>query len=216
MTELTTIQHTYPNSEWVFGVCILLLSFGAFFWVQFNRGTRLMLKAVFAQRFTNQFFRETNNQGLSLFLLPFFTLVLALLITHPAWDNKAWQINNFAQVIGFISLFFIVKYFFIYGLSYLFKTFYLLEELTFMSFLFEKVSGLILYPLVVLAIYGPFDQLLLLKLSMFFLILLLLVKWARMFYLGFFKSSFSKINLFVYLCTLEIIPLVVIIKYVLF
>ena len=151
-----------------------------------------MLKAVFAQRFTNQFFRETNNQGLSLFLLPFFTIVLALLITHPAWDNKVWKINNFVTVIGFISLFFIVKYFFIYGLSYLFKTFYLLEELTFMSFLFEKVSGLILFPLVVLAIYGPFDQLLLLKLGLFFLILLLLAKWARMFYLGFFKSSFFK------------------------
>lgn len=216
MTELTTIQHTYPNSEWVFGICILLLSFIAFFWVQFNRGTRLMLKAVFAQRYTNQFFRETNNQGLSLFLLPFFTLVLALLITHPAWDNSEWQINNFAQVIGFISLFFIVKYLLIYSLSYLFKTSYLLEELTFMSFLFEKVSGLFLFPWVVLAIYGPFDQLLLLKLSLFFLILLLLTKWARMFYLGFFKSSFSKIHLFVYLCTLEIIPLVVIIKYVLF
>ena len=34
-----------------------------------------------------------------------------------------------------------------------------------------------------------------------------------MLYLGFFKRSFSKTHLFIYLCILEILPLVVIVKY---
>ena len=83
----------------------------------------------------------------------------------------------------------------------------------FISFLYEQVAGLILFPVLVLSIYAPFDSLKCLQIGFLLLVLFLLLKWFRMLYLGFFKSSFSKTHLFIYLCILEILPLAVIIKH---
>ena len=213
MTELTSTPHATLHNEWFFITCVLLLATVAFFRVHFGKGLLLISQAAFTQRHTNQFLRETNNSNVSPFLLPFFVLVLSLFIAHPSWEQTSWSFFLILKYIFWISLFLTSKYLLIRWIGHLFQQVYFFEEIIFLTFLFEKVAGLLLFPFLVLSVYAPFDSKICLQLGFSFFIFFLLLKWIRMLYLGFFKRSFSKTHLFIYLCILEILPLVVIVKY---
>ena len=216
MTDLTPTPHATLHNEWVFITCVLLLAAIAFLRVHFGRGLWLISQAAFTQRHANQFLRETNNLNVSPYLIPIFVLVLTLSVAHPSWNQTSWSILVILKYTFWISLFLGLKYLLIRWIGHLFQQLYLFEEVIFLSFLFEKVAGLILFPFLVLSVYSPFDSIRTLQLGFSLLFFFLLLKWVRMLYFGFFMRSFSKTHLFIYLCTLEILPLVVIIKYFLF
>ena len=216
MKDLISTPHATLHNEWVFISCVLLLAAIAFLRVHFGRGFWLISQAAFTQRHANQFLRETNNLNVSPYLLPIFVVVLTFFVAHPSWNQTNWSISVILKYAFWISLFLGVKYLLIRWIGHLFQQLYLFEEVIFLSFLFEKVVGLLLFPFLILSFYSPIDPITCLQLGGSLLFFFLLLKWIRMLYLGFFKRSFSKTYLFIYLCTLEILPLVVIIKYFLF
>ena len=213
MTDLISKPYTTLHNEWVFIVSIFLLAAIAFLRVNFGRGIWLIFKAAFTQRHSNQFLRETINANISPYLVSIFVLVFTIFVSHPSWNQTSWSILVILKHTFWISFFLGVKYLLIRWIGHIFQQLYLFEEVIFISFLFEKVAGLLLFPLLVLSIYAPFDSVKCLHMGLLLLFLFLLLKWVRILYLGFFKRSFSKTHLFIYLCTLEILPLVVIIKY---
>lgn len=209
------IAHNHPDvvAEWVFLVCLSLLISLAFLRVYFGKGLRLISQAAFTQRHTNQFLRDTNTANVSLFLLPVFVIVFALFLAHPKWSGgQAWEIKPFFNYVLAVSSYFLIKYIVIKWLGHLFQQVYLFEEVMFQSFLFEKVAGLLLFPFLTLAVYAPWNEKIFLDISIAVLLLLLALKWGRMLYIAFFKRPISKMHLFMYLCALEILPLIVLIK----
>ena len=139
--------------------------------------------------------------------------MFSLFIAHPSWGKTSWSFFLILKYTFWISLFLASKYLLIRWIGHLFQQVYFFEEIIFLTFLFEKVAGLTLFPFLVLSVYAPFDSKICLQLGFSLFIFFLLLKWVRMLYLGFFKRSFSKTHLFIYLCILEILPLVVIVKY---
>ena len=212
MIDLISSPYRPLHNEWIFIICVLLLAAITFLRVHFGRGLRLIIQAAFTQRHANQFLRETNNLNVSHYLLPIFVIILALFISHPSWDQTSWSILLILKYTLYTSLFFVLKYLIIRWLGHLFQQLYLFEDVIFLSFLFEKVAGVLLFPFLILSIYAPLDSVTCLTLGFSLLIFFYLLKWGRMLYFGFFKRSFSKTHLFIYICTLEILPLVVIIK----
>jgi len=213
VTDLVATPHTTLHNEGIFITCVLLLAAITFLRVHFRRGLWLISQAAFTQRHANQFLRETNNLNVSTYLLPFFVIVLTLYVTHPSLNQTSWSFILLLEHTFWISLFLALKYLLIRWIGHLFQQLYLFEEVIFISFLFEKVAGLLLFPFLVLSFYAPIDSVIFLKIGLVLLLFFLLLKLARMFYLGFFKRSFSKTHLFIYICILEILPLVVIIKH---
>ncbi len=214
MSDLTATSHIIINNEWVFITCLLLFSAIAFLRVHFGRGLRLISQAVFTQRHANQFLRETNTLNVSPYLLPIFVVVFAFMMSHPVWqESPYWSLSLFFKAIAVLTSFLAIKYLIIKWVGHLFQQVYLFEEVVFHSFLFEKVAGLFLFPVLILSIYSPFNSQTILQIGFVALFLLLVFKWGRFVYLAFFKRSFSKTHLFVYLCTFEILPLVVLIKH---
>ena len=214
VSDLTATSQVIINKEWVFITCFFLFSAISFLRVHFGRGLVLISQAVFTQRHANQFLRQTNTLNVSAYLLPIFVVVFAFMTSHPAWQESSnWSLSLFFKVVLVLTLFLTIKYVVIRWIGHLFQQVYLFEEILFYYFLFEKVAGLFLFPILVLSIYSPFNPLAVLKIGLGALFLLLLFKWIRFVYLAFFKRSFSKTHLFVYLCTLEILPLVALIKH---
>ena len=105
-----------------------------------------------------------------------------------------------------------MKYFILHIIALLFETKYLFEEISYHSFLFEKVGGIFLFPLVLLSIYSPFSPKIMFQIALSFFFLIFVFKCIRIIYLSFFKTSFSKTHIIVYLCTLEILPLLLFIN----
>tara|TARA_B100000886_G_C20239736_1_gene414081 strand:- start:13 stop:663 length:651 start_codon:yes stop_codon:yes gene_type:complete len=213
VTDLISTPHTTLHNEGIFITCVLLLAAISFLRVHFGRGLWLISQAAFTQRQANQFLRETKNLNVSHYLLPVFIVVFTLFTAHPSWNHTRWSFIVLLEHTFWISLFLALKYLLIYWIGHLFQQLYLFEEVIFISFLFEKVAGLLLFPFLILSFYAPIDSLISLKIGLALLLIFLLLKLIRMLYLGFFKRSFSKTHLFIYICTLEILPLVVIIKH---
>ena len=216
MVDLISTPHTKLHNEWIFITCLLLLIAITFLRIQFGRSFWLINKAAFTQRYANQFLRETNNLNVSFYLLPIFIIVLSMYFAHPCWNQTSWSILVILKYTFWISFFLLMKYFLIRWVGHVFQQQYIFEEVIFLSFLFENVAGLLMYPFLVLSIYASFDSVICLQMGFSLLFLFVLYKLIRILYFGFFKRCFSKTHLFVYLCTIEIIPLIVVTKHFLF
>ena len=88
----------------------------------------------------------------------------------------------------------------------------LFEEIHYQTFVFERLLGLTIFPLVLLAIYSPFNPTLIIEMVLIFVAAVLLFKWLRMLYLSFFSLTISKTHIIVYLCALEFLPLLIMLK----
>ena len=137
-------------------------------------------------------------------------IAFVLVLTYIAFLKFRYS-NQFLHIF-WIGLFFILKYFFLFFLGFIFEKNYLFEEVIFQSFLYEKVIGVVLFPLTLILFYGPFQAQIIYEIIIVFLVIVLVYKWLRMLYLSFFNSSLPKAHIIIYLCTFEILPLIIITK----
>jgi len=203
------IANLNPSSSahWVFIAFVLVLAYLAFLKFRYSNQFVLILKSSFSQKHANQFLREESNSSHKLYLLPVFILTFALILCQ-----QQPTISQYALNIFWIGLFFITKYFCLFFLGFIFEKNYLFEEVIFQSFLYEKVIGVVLFPLTLILFYGPFQAQIIHEVIIVFLVIVLVYKWLRMLYLSFFNSSLPKAHIIIYLCTFEILPLIIVAK----
>ena len=204
------IAHFNPisSTQWVFLSLILILFYIAFLKFNYTTQFSLILKSSFSKKYSNQFLREESNSSNKLHLLPVFILSFTLFLSY---QNPT--MGYYANLIFWVGLFFITKYFCLIFLGYIFEKNYLFEEVIFQSFLYEKVVGVVLFPFTLILFYGPFQQEFMFRFITIFLLLALLYKWLRMLFLSFFNSSLPKSHIIIYLCTFEILPIIIIVKH---
>jgi len=204
------IAHLNPSTstQWVFSSFLFILAYIAILKFYFSNQFTLILKSSYSQKFSNQYLREETNSKHKLYLLPVFILSFALFLS---FQNPS--LNYFAKLIFWFSLFLITKYLCLICLGHIFEKKYLFEEVIFQSFLYEKVAGVVLLPLILVLFYGSLQTDFVFYFITIFLLLTLLYKWLRMLYLSFFSSSLPKAHIIIYLCTFEILPIIIIIKH---
>ncbi|MBL6872642.1 MAG: DUF4271 domain-containing protein [Flavobacteriales bacterium] len=206
--DLIAEAYNSPNQEWVFILFIFFFSYITF--LKYNYFSRfvLILKSPFSQKHANQFLREESRSSNKLYLLPLFAAFLSMYVVAQSFSMVSF-IFHFSWIISF--LFF--KYLFLVWLAYIFQKKYQFEEIIFQSFLYERVAAIVIFPLLLLLFYSSIPQNLVLNFIYIFLVSFTIYKIVRMAYLSFFNSSFSKAHIIIYLCTLEILPLIILSKY---
>ncbi|MBL6657333.1 MAG: DUF4271 domain-containing protein [Flavobacteriales bacterium] len=206
--DLIAEAYNSPNQEWVFILFIFFFSYITF--LKYNYFSRfvLILKSPFSQKHANQFLREESRSSNKLYLLPLFAAFLSMYVVAQSFSMVSF-IFHFSWIISF--LFF--KYLFLVWLAYIFQKKYQFEEIIFQSFLYERVAAIVIFPLLLLLFYTSIPQNLVLNFIYIFLVSFTIYKIVRMAYLSFFNSSFSKAHIIIYLCTLEILPLIILSKY---
>ncbi|NOU48631.1 MAG: DUF4271 domain-containing protein [Bacteroidales bacterium] len=137
----------------------------------------------------------------------------AIGIMSSGQGSTSAQMLLFIQIFGALSILFLFKLAIVRFLSFLFKTHedsakYLSNHLGFFA-----VTGLILLPILLVLIYNP--SVYIVFFSVGIIIILLIIKIVRIFSSGLLHPPFSVFHLFLYLCALEIMPLVVIVKTIL-
>ena len=168
---------------------------------------KLFFMGVFAQRYANQYLREENAFTERVNLLSFllmcinFTLIIA----------KIQAIIDFEPIIFLfclVGLFFLLKIIIIKLLGLLFKVKDLTKLAVFFSLLFDKTLGFVLFPLVVVIYFFSFDissAILIVSLLLFLILLLLKLFW--LWKIGINSFGLSRVYIFLYICILEIFPL---------
>ena len=168
---------------------------------------KLLFMGVFAQRYANQYLREENafteRVSFITFLLMSINISVIILKLIPAVS----VLETFGLIAG-VMLFFVGKI----GLMLLFGNIFRVKDIAklgvFFSFLFDRALGFFIFPLVVCLYFFSFDItpfVMLVVVVVFMGLLLLKLFW--LWKIGTNSFGLSHFYIFLYLCALEISPL---------
>ena len=182
---------------------LLIAVLKSFYW----KHAKLLFMGIFAQRYANQYLREENafteRVSFITFLLMSINLSLIILNLIP----KTSVLETFI-LIGGVMLFFIIKI----GLILLFGSIFREKDIAklgiFFSFLFDRALGFFLFPLLIVIYFFAFNiaHFVMPMVAIVFVVLLFL-KLFWIWRIGTNAFGLSHFYIFLYLCTLEISPL---------
>lgn len=177
-----------------------------------------LLLCLFSNTRLSLMLREWNpmKNFISFLVVFIYVTTFTLLVQNAIGFMSSYPESNssgmilFFQIFGGLSLVFAFKLFVIRFLSYLFKTpdetsRYLTNHIGFFA-----IGGLILLPMLLVMIYNPSIYIVFFSFGIIFI--LLIFKIIRSFVSGLIQPPFSILYLFLYLCALEIMPLIVLTK----
>ena len=182
---------------------LLIAVLKSFYW----RHTKLLFMGILAQRFANQYLREENafTERVSFITFLLMSINISLIILKLIPETSVLETFS---LIGVVMLFFIIKI----GLILLLGSIFRLKDIAklgiFFSFIFDRSFGFFLFPLVIHLYFFAFNitPLVMLIVAIVFVILLLL-KLFWLWKIGTNAFGLSHFYIFLYLCTLEISPL---------
>ncbi|MEI6900813.1 MAG: DUF4271 domain-containing protein, partial [Bacteroidota bacterium] len=201
------------QSDWILGIVLLWVTIIA--WVRYFYSKRLVMiiYAPFSKRFQNQLTREGNifSERIALAMVFSYILSFSLLFykVYDIWIRDRINLNlSGISVFGIICILLLLYWSFKVALmvllSSVFKT-KLTTQLYLMNILVINIIGsLTMIPLLIPAIYmkSPF----MLQIALIMTALIFIFRLWKGFLSGLTLTKFSYIFLFVYLCTLEILP----------
>lgn len=194
--------------------CLILLAWTRLF---FRRRLTMVFSAVSAKNYANQLIRDGNlfNERIGLVLFPVYVAVLSLFIflslpllnlSHEYGSRSTEYLFIAGGVLGLWFL----KVTVVKLLSALFNTREHSRELLINMYLFNIFAGMILLPFVCCMAYA--DNRIFFFSGLVIIILVYMMRLVRMWMIGFGLGKFSGFHLFFYLCTLEILPMIVLAK----
>lgn len=208
-------------TDFDFGVAsLLLLTFILFVWLYSTNRKRLnqVVKSFYINRITNQLGREELSLGnrVSIFLSLLFIVSFSLFIFQTAEYYGYKHENDFVfflkLAIG-IPLVYGLKILFVRFFGFIFQNQRESGDYSLLIFLFCNVLGLFLLPIVVcMAFVKDVSPEVFIYSGGSVFVLLLLIRVLRGVLIGFNSIRVSKFYLFLYLCTLEILPFVIMVK----
>ncbi len=206
---------------------ILMLVFILFVIVKVYSPRKLnqMFTAFIKPSAMNQLLREeyafTNRSSLlllilSLLVLPLFAYQACDYLSHSTFlyqFSKARSIHTYLYALVFLLGTYLVK---IGTIRFLATTFSMKpagSEYVYTVLLFGKVAGLIMFPLVLLIAFArQLNTGYAIYTGLFILAMLLIYRLLRLVQIGISTAKMPFIYLFLYLCTLELLPFIVFIK----
>ena len=207
-----------PNSysENLLSVLLILsLIIYAIINVFYHRRLRQLIKSFVSHRFIYQLTRDgellKENISLLLYSIYFISFSIIIYLTIKIFTLKfQLSIINYLLILGFIILLFFIKSGFIRFFGIIFKTNKESKEYLRLQYVFHQVTGLFLLPLLIIVIYLKLNMLL--KLIFALLLLLLVYRLLRIIFYRIYPFNFSMFYLILYLCTIEILPLLIFFK----
>lgn len=200
---------------------LLLVAFILFVWLYSANRKRLdqVIKAYYLNRYANQLGRDELSLGnrVSIFLLLLFIITFSMFISLSASfygfnksGNETWFFIKTATVV---SMIYGLKILIVRVFGYVFQTPKNASEYAMIIFLFCNILGLFLLPIVVcMAFVRDVSPLFFVYSGISLFVFLLFIRLLRVVIIGFNSMRVSKFYLFLYLCTLEILPFVIIVK----
>ena len=207
------------HQNWMVPIIMLLLLLIGILRVFYQKKFTLFINAFVSRRFSNQIIREENaiTQSTSLILTSvfFFSMALFLFLTGKYFNQNLIGRNDFQQFLFILLI--CVGFYFVKMLAnkiggYIFKVYKETDEYIFNQFLVLQIMGLLLTIWCILLNYSTIiNKGYIIYLGFGTLIIGFFVRMIKSFGIANI-SSYSPIYIFLYLCTLEILPLLIIIK----
>ena len=200
---------------------ILFLSYIMFVWLFISNRKRLnqIIIGLYAGRYANQLAREEVSLGnrVVIFLSALFVFTITLFFYQTAGYYGFLPVNSMKNTFFITAL----AIFFIYGLKllvikmlgFLFETQKEIREYTISVLMFCNAVGLFMLPVVIcLAFLKQVNPSVFIYTGFAIIAVFFLTRLVRGLIIGLNSTRVSRLYLFLYLCTLEIVPLAIMIK----
>jgi hypothetical protein len=212
------IQKT--SNDWI--AVHLIILFVLLAWVRFFYRKRL--SQVFSSVVAHHYFYQLTREGtlfrerisIPLFIVylvsvSMFIYLLVICFLPPSVTDLQ-DIKLFSAIILIVLVFWIIKNGVINLSGIIFKDYYSSAEILLTNFVFNLVLGLVFLPVVVIAVYYNSENIL--YAGVIFWLILTLYRIGRELYSSISLLNYSVYYRILYLCTLEILPLLVVTKLV--
>lgn len=212
--------HITDYDYWVSGILLALYVLFVWMYVSNRKKLNQVIKGFYISRFSNQLSREEFSVGnrVSVFLSIFFVFTLTLFfIRIIQYYGFHFFTDNVALLGLIIALIIIIAYSIKFSIiKFLGNIFQLQKEANdymMIIFLFCNTLGLVMLPLVIcLTFLKQVPPVVFIYIGIFIITLFVFVRIFRGLILGLNSSGISKLYLFLYLCTLEIVPFIILVK----
>ncbi len=207
------------KDRWVFYVLLFLSILVTYVWYNFKREIRTLFRAFVNIRIARQLHREyeLNLPSNAMLLMINFNislgLYLYLLIDYFNWVVPVEGFPLFVICTGFISIAYFIQYVTLKLVAYIFPFRDTINLYNFFIVLINKILGLVLFPVIILMVYVH-EKIIsfVVFFSLFIVLICLLYRYLQGLLIGKNYLKFYKFYFFVYLCTLEIVPILILIK----
>lgn len=215
--EPLPVNHAF----WIFTLLFTAFALYVSLRVIYGKRFRQEIGAFFTSRLINQMMREEYglsnrvSMGLSLLYFMIFSLFLYQVATyygHFDFHRKAGP-ELYFKVFGGVVVLLALKLLVIRMLGKVFRTETAVNEYIFTIFLYNKALGLFLFPVTVSIAFVRLVPLPYFIIAGWIIVCIVLVyRTLRALLSGIQMAGISKYYLFLYICTLELLPLIVLIK----
>ena len=209
------IQH--QPTDWI--TVIVVISLILLAWIQTNHSKRLrqVIRSVALPYYVNQLEREGNlyNERITIGLGFIYLSSLSLLIyqflgNRVSVPDVTPGLGVFLLILLSLIGFMLLKAFLTSLIGIIFKTAEVSRAYRLNALIFNHTTGLFLFPVMLLMLYWqplPFNWI-----AIGIISILLIYRFIRSISIGLSNTKFSVFYLILYLCTLEILPLLLLIK----
>lgn len=222
VTHGTPIINTRPQSYWQGILMFILFSIYVIIRVSEPKKILKIFISVFSLQEAKQLFREEFKltKRITFLLGIVFILIIAFLIQYTNGYfglilKDYSQIQQYLFFIGVISLVYLVKFLVNYLLAYISSNNDLGKEYLFNVFIFSQAIGIIIFPLIICLQFTKYP-------TEWFLYPALIIcagfyglRMFRGFIISSTEQNLGILYIFLYLCALEILPMLVLIKFLL-
>lgn len=214
------LQPAGGSSDWVFYLVLAGLFLLAVVKYLYEKRFGLLLSSIYSRSSANHLVRETSIFGSPsfIYLLAIF-LVASLVLIHQVFQHfnlsgpSLWKdVLIYLQIIGAYFAFLLIQFILVLLAGFLFKNPETAREYIHNIIIFNLIGGVLLLPLILLIHYSHRSVFLYVAFSI--ISILLLIRFIRGFIIGLSDQKFSLFHLFLYLCTLEILPVLVVAKFI--
>lgn len=217
--KIEPIPKVAMEQNWIVYVFVLILFLAAILRVFYQKKFTLFINAFISRRFSNQILREENalTQSTSILLSAIFFISASLffyLVSKYFHQNisgySEWQ--SFLLILLACVGFYFLKLFINKVGGYIFKTYKETEEYIFNQFLVLQILGLLLIIWSILLKFSTnINKEIFIYAGFSTLLLGFIIRMVKSF--GIVNmNTYSPVYIFLYLCTLEILPLIIIVK----
>lgn len=216
--SLVTHERTEILHDWILLVFLICFSILSWIMVSYRKRFNQVVKSTYSKQQLGFLLREGGGSYdlINLSLGFVFINVLALLmfraaetITGSSWPAGS-RLPFYLLVGGGIISWLLIRLVLIRMLGWTFKNFEITSQYLMNSMAFHFIMGIILLPLLVISAYTFIPAFIYLSLGIAGILFIL--RLFRGIIIGLSDTNFSIFYLFFYLCTVEILPILVIVK----
>jgi len=220
LKNILPIGRSVINIDWITIHLLVSLCLIAYVQINYSKRFKQVIKAFFGNRYMHMLtkdgniYRERISIPLVIVYLISFSLLMFLLLTQyvyqPVFSLQGLKLFSVIILAAIITWF--IKNLMINFVGNLFKNYLILTDYIHTNFVFNMIIGVLLMPIVIIAVFLPSVEMI--YVGVIIWLAVYLYRIIRQVFTGLSYTKFSLFYRILYLCTFEIIPLLVLTKLV--